>query len=519
MNATAVEEKLSIPPMDEHNETWLSHVHPGDWQNPQPASLYDLVVIGAGPAGLITAAGAAGLGAKVALVERHLMGGDCLNVGCVPSKTLLRSAKVIGEIRVAENFGVHIPDGAKADFARVMERMRSVRSQISHHDSARRYQDELGVDIFIGQGGFEDSDAVSVGEAKLHFRKAVIATGNRAAELPIPGLKEVGYLTNESIFTLTELPPRLAVIGAGPIGCEMAQAFRRFGAEVTILEVAPQILIREDQDAAKIIEKVLDNDGVNIILDCKIQGMEKTESGKTIRFESSGGENELEVDDILLSVGRAPNVEGLNLDSVGVKNDPIKGVEVDDFLQTANPKIFAAGDICFPYKFTHVADALARIVIQNALFVPWFVPFNLGKKSMNDLIIPWCTYTDPEIAHVGLYENDAAEQGIEVETFEQELGAVDRAVADGETEGFVKVHVRKGTDEILGATIVARHAGEMISEIGVAMQGKVGLGTIASTIHPYPTQAEAIKRVGDSYNRTRLTPGNKRFLQRLMKWS
>ena len=368
----------------------------------------------------------------------------------------------------------------------------------------------LGVDVFLGEGQFTGPDTVEVGGKALKFRKAVIATGTRPVHPAIHGIAEVGFLTNETVFSLTERPPRLAVIGGGPIGCELAQAFRRLGCEVTLFHNASHILNREDSDAAEILQQSFIRDGIRLILNCKTKRVEKKNGEKVIHFECGEKEEEVAVDEILAGVGRAPNVEGLNLESVGVKYDKREGVEVNEHLQTTNPSIYAAGDICLKYKFTHTADATARIVIQNALF--------LGRKKQSALTIPWCTYTDPEIAHVGMYERDAQEKGIAVDTFIRPLNDVDRAIADGEEEGFVKIHVKKGTDEILGATIVARHAGEMLSEITLAMVGHLGLGTLSNVIHPYPTQAEAIKQAADAYNRTRLTPFIKGLFTRWLTW-
>jgi len=486
-----------VLPHDVHNATLVSNVHPPDWPNPEPAPRYNLVVIGAGTAGLVTAAGAAGLGAKVALVERHLLGGDCLNVGCVPSKCLIRSSRVCADVKDAGKFGLRIPEGAEVDFPAVMERMRRLRARISFHDSAKRFQ-ELGVDVFLGEGRFAGPGKVEVAGKTLRYKRAVIATGTRPVHPAIPGLAEAGFLTNETVFSLTERPRRLAVIGGGPIGCELAQAFRRLGCEIILFHSASHILNREDSDAAEILQQSFLRDGIRLILDCKTKRVEKKNREKVIRFECQGNEEGVAVDEILAGVGRAPNVEGLNLESVGVKYDKREGVAVNDRLQTTHPSIYAAGDICLKYKFTHTADATARIVIQNALFA--------GRKKQSALTVPWCTYTDPEIAHVGMYERDAREKGIAVDTFMRPLNEVDRAIADGEEEGFVKIHVRKGTDEILGATIVARHAGEMISEVTLAMVGHLGLRTLSHVIHAYPTQAEAIKQVADAYNRTRLTP-------------
>jgi pyruvate/2-oxoglutarate dehydrogenase complex dihydrolipoamide dehydrogenase (E3) component len=502
----------SIPvvlPHDVHNETLVSNVHPTDWQNPEPAPHYNLVVIGAGTAGLVTAAGAAGLGAKVALVERRLLGGDCLNVGCVPSKCMIRSSRVVADIRDANQFGVIVPQGMEVDFPAVMERMRRLRARISAHDSVKRFRD-MGVDVFLGEGRFSGADSVEVSGKTLCFKKAVIATGTRPVHPGIEGLAEAGFLTNETVFSLTEQPRRLAVIGGGPIGCELAQAFRRLGCEVTLFHNASHILNREDSDAAEILQQSFIRDGIRLILNCKTKRIEKKNGSKIIHIECGGREEEIAVDEILAGAGRAPNVEGLNLEAVGVKYDKKKGIEVNEHLQTTNPRIYAAGDICLKYKFTHTADATARMAIQNALF--------LGRKKQSALTIPWCTYTDPEIAHVGMYERDAQEKGIAVDNFVRPLNDVDRAIADGEEEGFVKIHVKKGTDKILGATIVARHAGEMLGEITLAIVGDLGLGTLANVIHTYPTQAEAIKQVADAYNRTRLTPFIKGLFTRWLAW-
>jgi pyruvate/2-oxoglutarate dehydrogenase complex dihydrolipoamide dehydrogenase (E3) component len=513
MTDSVGEAAFRLAPWDEHNKITTDNVHPSNWVNPTPDGRYNLVVIGAGTAGLVSAIGAAGLGAKVALIERHLMGGDCLNVGCVPSKALIRAAKVAADARRGAEFGVRINGSIDVDFGAVMERMRKLRADISHNDSARRFTD-AGVDVFIGSGEFTGSDSVRVGDETLRFSKAVIATGARAVALPIEGLEDAGYLTNETVFSLTEMPRRLIVIGAGPIGVELSQAFARFGSEVSLLEAAGQILVREDRDAAKRVEASLTRDGVRIVSGCSIKKVTKTPEGKIVELDGAGGCQSLVVDEILVGVGRAPNVEGMGLESVGVDYDVRKGIVVDDFLQTTNSKIFAAGDCCSQYKFTHTADALARIVIQNALF-----GFPFMKKKASALTIPWCTYTDPEIAHVGMYEQEAKDKGIPVATFTHELADVDRAILDGADEGFVKVHVKEGTDQILGATIVAEHAGEMLNELTLAMNAGLGLGAIASTIHPYPTQAECIKRVADAFNRTRLTPGVKGLFARWLAWT
>ncbi len=498
-----------LHPQDEHNARLLANVRPPDWRNPEPAPRYNLVVIGGGSAGLVAAAGAAGLGGRVALVERDLLGGDCLNVGCVPSKALIRAARVVGEIRRAERYGIQVPGQVRVDFGAVMERVRRVRAQISPHDSAQRFR-ELGVDVFFGQGRFTGPDRMEVDGVTLHFAKALIATGSRPMELPIPGLAEAGYLTNESIFSLTERPRRLAIIGAGPIGCELAQAFQRLGAQVTLFEVFPRILIREDEDASAVVAQALARDGVAMVLGARISQVLREGEERILCFEQEGKLGRVAVDQILVAAGRTPNLEGLDLARAGVEHHR-KGIQVNDFLQTTNPNIYAAGDVAVKHQFTHVADASARIVVQNALFPG-------PKARFSRLIIPWSTYTDPEVAHVGLYPAEAEEQGIPVETITLPLAKTDRAVTDGETEGFVKVHLGKGSDRIRGATIVASHAGEMIGEVVLAMTGKLGLKTLARTIHAYPTQAGILKQVADTYNRGRLTPWVHRIASAWLAW-
>ncbi len=499
-------------PDDAHNRALLENVRPPGWQNPAPAGRYNLVVVGAGTAGLVTAAASATLGARIALVERHLMGGDCLNTGCVPSKTVIRAARVIGELREAAALGVKVPDGMTIDFGAVMDRVRRIRAEISQHDSVWRYRQEYGVDVFLGEARFTGRDALAVDGQTLRFAKAVVASGARPAHPSIPGLDEAGFLTNETVFDLTERPGHLAVVGGGPIGCELAQAFRRLGAEVTLLTNGVQLMPREDPDAAEIVRNSLVRDGVRVVLGAVILSVAREGARRALRYRAGGGEDAVVADEILVGAGRQPNVEGLGLEAAGVRYTR-EGIVVDDYLRTTNPRIYAAGDVCLGWKFTHAADAAARIVIRNALFRP------SGRRRWSALVMPWCTYTDPEVAHVGWNEREARERGVAVDTLVRHLMDTDRARIDGETEGFVKVHVRKGTDRIVGATIVARHAGEMISELTLAMVAGIGVGRLSEVIHPYPTQGEAIRRVADRYQRTRLTPLAQTALRTWLRWT
>ena len=507
--APAAEGSIEVPPVDEHNRKLVEHTHPPGWENPTPSGRYNLVVIGGGTAGLVAAVGAAGLGAKVALIERHLMGGDCLNYGCVPSKGLISAARRAAEVRDAGEYGVRV-DGAEVDFGAVMERMRKLRADIAPHDGAARFRD-LGVDVYMGHGRFVGRGHIEVDGTRLAYKKAVIATGGRAVVLPIEGLAEAEPLTNESLFSLTELPKRLAVIGSGPIGAEMAQCFARFGSRVTLLEMGPHILGREDPDAAAVVQAAFERDGIDMLFGVATERVSRDGDERVLHLSRDGETFERRVDAILVAVGRTPNVEGLGLEEVGVEFDARKGVTVDDTLRTSVPDIFAAGDICSKYQFTHTADFLARIVIQNALFG--------GRKKASALTVPWATYTDPEIAHVGMYARDAEEAGVEIDTWTRPFAEVDRAMLDGETEGFVKIHTVKGTDRIVGATIVGRHAGDMISEVSTAMAAGLGLGGLASVIHPYPTQAEAIRQLGDQFNRTKLTPFVKALFGKWLAWT
>jgi pyruvate/2-oxoglutarate dehydrogenase complex dihydrolipoamide dehydrogenase (E3) component len=491
-----------------HDRALVDAVYPADWRNPEPAPRYNLVALGGGTGGLVAAAVAAGLGAKVALVEHAGLGGDCLITGCVPSKAVIRAGRLAAEAMGAASLARPLSGAPRPDFAVAMERMREVRARIAPHDSAARFRG-LGVDVFLGDGRFVAPDALEVGGKRLRFARAVVATGGRAGAPPIPGLADAGFLTNESVFSLVAPPARLAVIGGGPIGCELAQTFARLGVAVTLFEMGAQLLEREEADAAAIVQRAIARDGVELVLGAKVLGVSRDANGKTIRWAAGDDEGATAVDEILVATGRVANVDGLGLESAEVAFEKT-GIRVDDRLRTTNRRIYAVGDCAMAWKFTHAADAAAKIAVQNALF--------LGRKKLSALTMPWCTYTDPELAHVGLSPREAEARGIAIDTYTQSLEDVDRAICDGEDEGLVRVHVRKGTDRLVGATIVASHAGEMISLLTAAMVGGLGLGKLAGTIFPYPTQAEAIKAVANQYMRTRLTPGVKRLFETVLRW-
>jgi pyruvate/2-oxoglutarate dehydrogenase complex dihydrolipoamide dehydrogenase (E3) component len=501
---------VDLPPYDAHNAQLLANTHPSDWHNPNPRNPYNLVVVGAGTAGLVTAMGAATLGARVALIEKHLMGGDCLNYGCVPSKALIRCATAWADVRDAGAYGLQVNGDIDIDFSAVMSRMRRLRAAISHHDSAKRYA-AAGVDVFLGTGRFTGPQRLEVEGQTLRFAKAVIATGSRAFVPSVSGLAEAGYYTNETIFALTELPPRLGILGGGPIGCELAQAFQRLGAQVTLLHTGRHLLNKEDADAAQIVQQAMLHDGVQVMLEARLQGVTIHGEEKHLHYTEAGHPtSEAVVDAILVATGRVPNVADMGLEAAGVAYHDRTGVEVDDRLRTTNAHIFAAGDVCSRYRFTHAADFLARAVIANALFK--------GRQSVSALTIPWCTYTDPQIAHVGITAQQAADDGIAIDTFTQPFAEVDRAILDGETAGFAKVHVKRGKDTILGATIVARNAGDMMGIYTTAMTHGLGLKALSNTIQPYPTQAEAVRKTGDLYNRTRLTPLIQNLMSTWLRW-
>jgi len=483
---------------DSADQRLLDHVRPANW-NCRPKPSYDLIVIGGGTAGLVSAVGAAGLGAQVALIERDLLGGDCLNVGCVPSKAILRSARAVAEVRAARGLGVGAADPV-VDFPAVMQRMRDLRGHLAKNDAAARLA-AAGVDVIFGAARFSDRRQIEVNGVRLKFGRAVIATGGRAAIPPIPGLVDAGYLTNETVFSLTELPRRLLVIGAGAIGCELAQAFALLGGIVTVADLAARPMANEDAEASEVVQRRLAMDGVHFELGVSIQRIDRQDGTVVARWERAGSRGDIEADAVLVAAGRTPNVEALNLPAAGVAAGR-GGIKVNERLQTSNPRVFAAGDVAAPWKFTHAADATARLVIQNALF--------FGRRRLSSLVVPWCTYTAPEVAHVGLTAEQAGRTG--TSSIRVPFHDVDRAVLDGQTDGFVRVHHSKG--RILGATIVGAHAGELIAHVADVMRRRGTLGDLSGVIFPYPTYSEALREAGDAYRRTLITPGARRWLAR-----
>ncbi|MEX1024250.1 MAG: mercuric reductase [Planctomycetota bacterium] len=482
--------------MLEHDERLRAHVHPADWPPPEPARRYHMVVIGGGTAGLVTALGAAGLGARVALVERAQLGGDCLNTGCVPSKALLASARVAEGARRAAAFGVTTGDVA-VNFPHVMERMRRLRADIAEHDSAERLRSH-GVDVFLGDATFKGRKVVVVGAHELRFHRACVATGSRPRLPPIDGLDPKHVLTNESVFDLNELPRRLAVLGGGPVGCELAQAFAAFGSEVTLIQRGERVLQHDDAEAAAVVQRSLRNSHVRLRLATTATKLARGADGAhVLSLAPDDFGATLEADRVLVATGRSPVVDGLELEQAGVEYDAESGIRVDDNLRTTNERIFAAGDVCLSTRFTHAADAAARIVVRNALFP--------GSQKWDAERVPWCTYTDPELAHVGQTEDRARRNGRGVEVIRIESHQLDRAVVDGRTDGFVKFVVDRRT-QLVGATIVGAHAGERLAELVPLVTERVALHRLAGRIHPYPTYAAATARAGDRANAARLTP-------------
>jgi pyruvate/2-oxoglutarate dehydrogenase complex dihydrolipoamide dehydrogenase (E3) component len=476
---------------------------------------YNLVVIGAGSAGLVVAAGAAGLGARVALVERGRMGGDCLNYGCVPSKALLASAKAAALPRRAR-LGVGAAAPA-ADWAAVSARVQSVIDAIAPHDSPERFT-ALGVEVLAGEARLASPHSVAVrlhggGTRTLEGRALVLATGSGPLVPPVPGLAEAGYLTNETVFSHPAFPRRLCVLGGGPIGLELGQAFARLGSQVSVVEMLPRILPREDADAAEVVAAALRADGVALLTGRQAVRVERSAGGRRVLCRPSGQaaapEEALEVDEILVAVGRRAGLEGLGLEALGVATEHGR-IRVDSRMRTSVPSIYACGDCVGPFQFTHMADQQARVVVQNAL-----LPV---KARMDYRVVPWCTFTDPELARVGLSEDEARAAGTPYRAITIPFSRMDRALCEGETEGFLKILTPPGRDAILGATLVGAHAGELLHEVVLAMRAKLRLRELAATVHIYPTLAEVFRRAGDEARRAGFTPRLQRIFRAYLRW-
>ena len=469
--------------IDSVDAQWRSLVFPANYSNPPPQRRYHLCVIGAGPAGLVTAIAAAGLGARVALIERAAMGGDCLNVGCIPSKALLEFTK---------------RHPGAAQFEAAFAWLKRVRADIAHHDSVERYT-EAGVDVFLGEAAFRDKATVTVADTDINARRFVIATGARASLPPIPGLAAASPLTNENVFDLQARPDTLAIVGAGPIGCELALVFARLGTAVTLFEVADRVLPTEHPQAGRIVADSLHDAGVALSLGANIERIERApppagRRGVTVALPQSSES----FDEVLVAAGRTANTESLNVAAAGVQLTERGLIAVDSKLRTTNKHIFAAGDVCSSLQFTHHADAHARIVVQNALF--------FASGSTRQLIVPHCTYTQPEVAQVGASAPELERRRIAFDTWRIDFAELDRGRTQGDAVGFAEILTRRGSDAILGATIVGEDAGEQLAPVCLAMRERIGLGKLAGTMLPYPTRAEYLKRLADQFNRTRLTP-------------
>lgn len=470
----------------------------------------NIVVIGAGSGGLVSALIAAAVKSKVILIERHKMGGDCLNTGCVPSKALLRSAKVANYMHRADEFGLESVS-VKPVFSKVMQRVQNVIKEIEPHDSIERYT-SFGVECVTGEAEIVDRHTVRVGDRSISTKNIVIAAGARPFVPPIEGLDQIDYLTSDNIWALKEQPKRLVVLGGGPIGCELSQAFSKLGSEVTIVEMMDQLMGREDHDVAEVVTETFEKGGIRVLTSHKAVKFTNVDGQKVLHCESDEGSLEVPFDEVLVAVGRKANSDGMNLEQLGVALRANGTIETDEYMRTAVPNIYAVGDIAGPYQFTHTAAHQAWYAVVNALF-------GFAKKFKVDYrVIPWATFTMPEVARVGLNETDAKNQNIDYEVTRYGIDDLDRAIADGEAHGFVKVITPKGKDKVLGVTIVGHHAGDLIAEYVLAMKYNLGLNKILGTIHLYPSLAESNKFVAGNWKREHQPHGLLKIVEKFHSW-
>mgnify|MGYP003974941085 FL=1 len=471
---------------------------------------YNMVVIGGGSGGLVSAYIASAVKAKVALIEKHKMGGDCLNTGCVPSKAIIRSAKMLHYAERAKDWGFDSAE-IKYDFSKVMDRVHSVIKKIEPHDSVERYSD-LGVNVYEGEAKILDPYRVEVNGEILTTKNIVVATGARPLVPPIPGIEDVQALTSDTLWNIRELPKRLVVVGGGPIGCELAQTFARFGSEVTILEGMNRLLLKEDIEVSDAVRTKFEAEGITVLTGHMVEGFKNDDGAKVVHCDCKPKKLNIECDEIIMALGRKANVTGFGLEELGVEIRKNGTIEVDDFLRTNYPNIYAVGDVTGPYQFTHFAAHQAWYAAVNSLFSPF-------KKFKTDYrVIPWTTFTDPEVARVEINEQEAIDEGIDFEVTRYGLDDLDRAIADGEDSGFVKVITPKGKDKILGATIVGSHAGDLLTEFVLAMKHGLGLNKILGTIHAYPTMSEANKYLAGNWKKAHAPEELLNWVEKFHTW-
>jgi dihydrolipoamide dehydrogenase len=471
---------------------------------------YNLIVIGGGAAGLVSAYIAAAVKAKVVLIEKHKMGGDCLNTGCVPSKALIRSARFFADLNKAESLGFKSAE-VPFDFAEVMERVQRVVQQVEPHDSVERYT-ELGVECISGEAVIRSPWEVEVNGSVLTSRNIIIATGARPSIPPLPGIEQSGYLSSDTVWNLRVQPKRMVVLGGGPIGCELAQSFQRLGTAVTLIQRGPRIMPREDEEVSALVAERMQQEGMTILTAHSAIRFEQHDGERQVVCEHQGEERAIAYNELLIALGRRPNVTGFGLEELGVTLAQSGNIAADPFLRTNFPNIYVCGDVTGPYQFTHTAAHQAWYAAVNALFSP------IKKFRVDYSVIPWATYTDPEVARVGLNELEAREQKIPYEVTTYEIDDLDRAITEGEAHGMVKVLTVPGKDKILGATIVANHAGELITEFVTAMKYKLGLNKILATIHIYPTMSEANKYAAGNWKRAHKPEWLLGWVERFHRW-